>query len=146
MEHFEARLDAIEELLMEKFPRRTHLIRAAFGAHRRQEYELSIPVLLAQTDGICKEITDKYFFIKEKTRTKPQVAIYVEQFFADTFKAALLSPLSKTLPIGASQGERPPDRDLLNRHAVLHGELLNYGTQTNSLKAVSLINYVGDVL
>jgi len=29
---------------------------------------------------------------------------------------------------------------------VLHGESLNYDTKTNSLKAVSLINYVAQVL
>jgi hypothetical protein len=91
-----------------------------------------------------KQITEKYFFLRKNN--KPQVAAYVEQFFADAFKAALLSPLSKTLPIGASQGERSPDTELLNRHAVLHGESLNYGTRTNSLKAVSLINYVAHVL
>lgn len=146
IEHFEARLDAIEKSLTEKFPHRAHLIQAAFGAHRRQEYALAIPVLLAQIDGICKDLTDKYFFIREKTKTKPEVAIYVEQFVADAFMTAFLSPLSKTLPINASQGERPQGTDLLNRHAVLHGESLNYGTQANSLKAISLINYMADVL
>jgi hypothetical protein len=137
VERFERRLDAIEKSLIERFPKRAHLIRAALAAHRREEYELSIPVLLAQTDGVCKDLTKKYLFIRENK--KPEVAAYVEQFFADTFKASLLSP------IGASQHERS-DTELLNRHAVLHGESLNYGSQTNSLKAISLINYMAHVL
>jgi hypothetical protein len=146
VEHFEGRLDTIEKSLAEKFPHRAHILRAALGAHRRKEYELSIPVLLAQTDGICKEIANRYLFIREKTRTKPEISIYVEQTFADAFKISLLSPLCIILPIGASQKERLPDANLLNRHAVLHGESLTYGTQINSLKAVSLINYVANVL
>lgn len=140
VKHFEERLDGIESALVEKFPKRARIFQSAFAAHRRKEYELSIPVILAQTDGICKEITQKYFFIRQDKR--PQVAAYVEQTFADEFKAALLSPLCKTLPIAASEKERSSESDLLNRHAVLHGESVSYGTQINSLKAISLINYI----
>ena len=50
------------------------LIRAAFNAHRRQEYELAIPVILAQTGGICKEVVNEYLFIKNNK--KPGTAIY----------------------------------------------------------------------
>ena len=52
-EYFTGRLDEIEASIIERFPNRQKMIRAAFNAHRRQEYELSIPVFLAQTDGIC---------------------------------------------------------------------------------------------
>ena len=70
----------------------------------------------------------------------------MEQIAADTYGAALLSPLAETLPIGASEYERPTGFDELNRHMVLHGESLDYGTKINSLKAISLINYVAHVL
>ena len=144
VDYFEDRLDDIEKSIVEKLPHRAHLIQAAFNAHRRQEYELSIPVLLAQTDGMCKEVVNQYLFIKQNK--KPRTAIYVEQIAADTFRAALLSPLAHTLPISASEHERPEGADALNRHTVLHGESLNYGNKTNSLKAISLINYVAHVL
>ncbi len=143
-EYFASRLDEIESLIIERFPNRQKMIRAAFNAHRREEYELSIPVLLAQTDGICKEVVKQYFFMKQNKR--PRTAIYVEQIASDTYRAALLSPLARTLPIGASEHERPEDFTELNRHMVLHGESLDYGTKINSLKAISLINYVTHVL
>jgi hypothetical protein len=143
-EYFASRLDEIEGSIIERFPNRHKIIRAAFNAHRRQEYELSIPVFLAQTDGICKEVIKQYFFIKQNK--KPRTAIYVEQIASDTYRAALLSPLAQTLPIGASKHERPEDFTELNRHVVLHGESLDYGTKINSLKAISLINYVAHVL
>lgn len=146
VEHFEGRLEDIEQSLAEKFPRRARILRAALGAHRRKEYELSIPVLFAQTDGICKEMANGYLFIRERTGRKPEISIYVEQVFTDALKMALLSPLCIILPIGASQKQRMAETELLNRHAILHGESLTYGTQTNSLKAVSLINYVAQVL
>jgi len=144
IEYFEGRLYEIEQFITEKFPHRAHLIKSAFNAHRRKEYELSIPVLLAQTDGICKEAVDQYLFIKNNK--KPSTAIYVEQIVVNTYRAALLSPLAKTLPISASKNERTTSFNELNRHTVMHGESLDYGTKINSLKAISLINYVAHVL
>jgi uncharacterized protein Yka (UPF0111/DUF47 family) len=144
VQYFEERLDKIEASIVGRFPNREKVIRAAFSAHRRCEYELSIPVFLSQTDGICKEVVNEHFFIKHDK--KPRTAIYVEQIAADTYRAALLSPLAHSLPIGASERERGPGFTELNRHMVLHGESLDYGTKTNSLKAISLINYVAHVL
>ena len=144
VQYFEERLDEIETSIVGRFPNREKVIRAAFSAHRRCEYELSIPVFLSQTDGICKEVVNEHFFIKQNK--KPRTAIYVEQIAADTYRAALLSPLAYSLPISASEKERGPDFAELNRHMVLHGESLDYGTKTNSLKAISLINYVAHVL
>lgn len=144
VEYFESRIAEIEESITTKFPHRGHLIHSAFGAHRREEYELSIPVLLAQADGICKETVDQYLFIKQDK--KPSTAIYVARIAADTYMAALLSPLAQTLPIGASEKERPEGFVALNRHTVLHGESLDYGNKINGLKAISLVNYVAHVL
>lgn len=144
IEYFEVRTDKIEKSIVERFPKRQKLITAAFNAHRRQEYELSIPVLLAQTDGICKEVFNESLFIKNNK--KPRTAIYVEQLASDTLEAALLSPLAQTLPIGASENGRGKGFSGLNRHMVLHGESLDYGNKINSLKAISLINYVAHVL
>jgi hypothetical protein len=144
IDYFEKRLDGIESLLISKVPHRAHLIRAAFRAHRQREYDLSIPVLLTQTDGICEDVINQSPF---RTRdNRPCTAIYVDTIVADTFQAALLSPLARKLPINISKGQRAPGSSALNRHAVLHGEALDYGNRTNSLKAISLINYVAHVL
>jgi hypothetical protein len=142
--YFEKRVTEIEQSVSAKFPHRGHLIRSAFEAHRREEFDLSVPVLFAQADGICKETIDHYLFTSQDK--KPSTAIYVQQIAADTYSAALLSPLANTLPINVSEKQRPAGFSSLNRHMVLHGESLDYGNRTNSLKAISLINYVSYVL
>lgn len=144
IEYFESQLDEIEHFFSAQFPHRSHIIASAFKAHRNGDYFLSIPVLLAQTDGICKEVVDQYLFMKKDK--KPRTAMYVEQIAADTYKAALLSPLAASTPIGASEHEREEGFNLLNRHMVLHGESLDYGSKINSLKAISLVNYVSQAL
>lgn len=81
-----------------------------------------------------------------KKDKKPRTALYVEQIASETYRAALLSPLAQSLPISASEKERRADFSGLNRHTVLHGESVDYGTKENSLRAISLINYVAHVL
>lgn len=144
MDHFRERLASIEDELNAKFPVRSGVISAAFRAHNRGEYDLSIPVLLAQTDGICFETINAYLFIGKNSR--PQTARYVDTLASNTLRFAMLYPLSQRMPISASEHERNEYFDGLNRHQVLHGEVLNYGTEINSLKAISLLNYVSQVL
>jgi hypothetical protein len=144
VDYFESQLEEIEKSITAQFPHRAHIISSAINAHRRGEYCLSIPVLLAQTDGICKEVVDQYLF--KKKNKKPETAIYVEQLAADTYMAALLSPLTTNNPISQSEGERKEGFNMLNRHMVLHGESLDYGSKVNGLKAISLINYVSQAL
>lgn len=139
-DYFEEKLDKIEKIIVTQYPKRKEIMVAAFNAHRRNEYILSIPVFLSQIDGICYENTDKYLFIKNGN--KPQTASYVSQFAKDVFWAAILTPLNEQLPINYSKEKRGINFKGLNRHLVLHGESLNYGTKTNSLKAISLLNYI----
>ena len=144
IQHFEKQLPEIEDNILARFPRRGHIISSAFKAHRQEEYFLSIPVLLIQIDGICKDVTGEYFFMRKKK--KPRTAVYAKQTDKTRFKNALLSPLANVTPICASEHEREDGFDLLNRHTVLHGESLDYGSKVNGLKAISLINYVAQVL
>lgn len=143
-EYYEQRSSEIEKAILSSFPERKMPIEAAFRAHRNQEYFLSIPVLLAQADGICGDIAGKYFFIKNNK--KPQIATYILSITKSKFERMFFAPLLQTLPINASSSEREDDFDELNRHMVLHGETSKYGTRTNSIKAISLIGYISHVL
>lgn len=142
--YFRKRTSEIEGDLCNQFPNRAKILHAAFKAHSRGEYELSIPVLLAQADGICNEITGIQLY--QKRNRVPATAVYVQQLANDTFRAAILHPLSLALPISASEKERGENFNDLNRHQVLHGESTAYGSEINSLKAISLLNYVAQVL
>lgn len=152
--YFDGRLDQIERFLAEAHPRRSKVLSSAFAAHRAGQFDLSIPVLLAQTDGICRDVAGQYLFTGPRGKThkakghgrRPGMAIYVDEVAGDAFLRALLSPLGETLPINTSESDRGEDWAELNRHMVLHGESVDYGTRINSLKAISLINYVVSAL
>jgi len=142
--YFSERLSEIEENIKKKFPTRASILKSAFNAHRRKEYALSIPVFLIQADGICFDLINKQLYSKRgKT---PVVAEYAETITADVFRSALLYPLTQSIPISASANERSEEFNDLNRHQVIHGESTVYGTELNSFKAISLLNYVSYVL
>ena len=148
--YFGARLDEIESTLAAALPQRAKLISSAFSAHREGRFELAIPVLLAQTDGVCIDIAEGALFMSERGRKKgdrrPGTAPFVEAFQNDALWSALLSPLGQALPISFTEAERGETFSGLNRHMVMHGESVDYGTKINSLKCISLLSYATWVL
>ncbi len=99
-----------------------------------------------QADGICAELVKNksLFRISHK---KPAIASHIEEAFEqDSFERAIFIVLESVTAINMSEPDRPKDRKILNRHQIIHGESLDYGTKTNSLKAISFINYVAQSL
>lgn len=143
-DYFDSRLDEIEESASANFPDRAGLLHQAFCAHKRGEYGLSIPVFLTQSDGMCYEVLAASLF--SRRNGTPQTAAIVSQLEVTSFRRALLAPLMEPLPISAPERERGADFVGLNRHEILHGESVDYDTRVNSLKALSLLNYLSVVL
>ncbi|WP_343306712.1 hypothetical protein AAHN97_06330 [Chitinophaga niabensis] len=79
--------------LLRHYVERNGPLSAAFNAHEKGEYYLSIPVFFAQVDGICKEHTAVSFFLKENETHLPRVRNWVlaEQRFA--FNRAMAAAL-----------------------------------------------------
>lgn len=138
------RVDAIELELSQSYPERSHLFRDAFQAHRERKYNLAIPVLLAQSDGIFWEASSKSLF---KSYERKSVACkYKRNEAPGGFLEAMLTPLSISSPLWMNQHERSESFEGLNRHQVLHGEAVTFGTEINSLKAISSLSYLRCIL
>jgi hypothetical protein len=144
-DYFRGQLAAIETDLIAKNPDRGRILSEAFEAQRGNKYVLSIPVFLAQIDGISKELLGAEYFRYAESKNSP--AKLIQQITGDYFLESALRALIPKGPMRASAGDRerlncPP---ILNRHAVLHGEDLSYGTELNSLKAISLLNFMSEM-
>ena len=145
---FRTRLDVIERALIDSYPHRGHLFQQAFEAHREGKYGLSIPVFLTQADGIFWEQAPERQNLFISRQRKGACREYVSQI-SNSYIAIYLHPLSTLLPLWMNQNERTERGDScigLNRHQVLHGESLDYGTEQNSLKAISLLSYLRWIL
>ena len=140
--HYRARRRSIRESLCKSFAVRAPILASAFDADARADYIVSVPLFLIQADGICRERCKRQLFSLQPGK---DLASYVAEIDADSITAAFLHPLAQGIPIKAKY---TPGQafDGLNRHMVLHGDSVDYGTELNSLKAMSLLNFVGHMI
>ncbi|MFH1219038.1 MAG: hypothetical protein V1694_01115 [Candidatus Eisenbacteria bacterium] len=145
---FTRELASIEERLTKAHPGRARILSQAFAAHRDGRYALSVPVFLAQADGLCYEKTEGHLY------NARALLRLLDEFAAaggDRFAEAALAPFAPELPISANQRARSTmavaGRRIVgpNRHLVLHGVDTDYDTEENSLRAVAWLQYVNYV-
>ena len=141
--YFEPQAQSIVDELCKHYPRREAIIRSAYKAHLSKDYELSVPIFLIQADGISKAQFGRYLFLRQDGN--PELSRYVASLNQDDLLRAFLAPLAEPTTINLSHKERGSSFSGLNRHLVLHGDSVDYGTLVNSLKALSLLNHVGRI-
>lgn len=126
-----------EELLVLNADRKAPL-EAALKAHREGEYYLSIPVFIAQADGIQARL-DKTA-IKEKFKgDETKILENLKLWLEDRKSVFMLHPKERK----EHEEKTGKTFNFLNRHQVMHGESFDYGTEANSLKAFSYLFFVG---
>ena len=137
--YFESRVDSIKQEVMALYPKRRHIIESAFEAYANGQYVLAIPAIFAQIDGICLDVVNAHFFI---LKGRKKVRDHVMNIASDSTSSAFLVPFEMGMEVWLSERERPAGFSGLNRHMVLHGESVDYGTKENCLKAISVLNYI----
>lgn len=141
-EYFKANMDNIEKRIVDNHPDRGRIITEAFAAHRERRYGLSVPVFILQADGISRELLGtEYFSGYEKCKTKAEKLAH--EVTDDLF---LTSALRALIPLGASRKHTSRmKRNDFNRHAIMHGFDQNYDNELNSIKAISLLNFMSSL-
>jgi hypothetical protein len=135
---------AVEETIRKHFPLRKKIIKAAFEAHRKRKYELSIPVMLTQADGISNDLLGTHLFRKRKG--SPATLQFTNQFATDVFLSSLLEPLRREGQIRVDTRRLKTTSGVLNRHGILHGSIIDYASEENSFKVISLLSYLSDIV
>jgi hypothetical protein len=136
VEYYRGRYDSIKEDLTAYYPARSAILLKAFRMHAEREYDISIPLFLIHADGICFDAFRKGFFSVKKGASAAKKSI--DEANVDWIWNAVAEPFRNILPIAKhTQSSR-----LFNRNRVLHGRVLDYGTEINSLKAISLLSFL----
>ena len=137
-------LAEIERLAVNRYPERECILREAFQAHRENRYYLSIPVFLTQSEGICFEQTNLKLFSNRDNKSvlNKFVKNLEEQGIIDILCQAIASPSCFNVP-ESLRGEFSFGP---NRHEILHGININYGIRSNSIRAISLLNFIIEIL
>ncbi|MEV8510791.1 hypothetical protein [Dactylosporangium sp. NPDC051484] len=108
--------------------RRAELIEAAIRHHHAGAYEASIPILLAQIEGLSYDLVGRAFFPKRDG---------VEAVDDETL-AGLRANIEVARPYYSADVRVRQSEGSLSRHGILHGRELAYDTRVNSTKALTL--------
>jgi len=116
---------------------RARLIEAAWGHHTSGAFEASIPIVLAQIDGIVSDATTS----AETPKGKRFFSTGRDQ--ADVVDDETLAGISEALPVVRDWFSEAywhtDERGSANRHGVMHGRELAYDTAVNSTKCFVLL-------
>jgi hypothetical protein len=137
-------IHSIEESVLISFPQRIHIISAAIRAHTNKQFELSVPTLLIQAEGICLDLLGVKLF--STNYGVPVTKKVLDQLGINALTRSMLVPLLEGSGITAREADRHKYLECLNRHEILHGIDTEYANEMNSLKALSLIWYLCTIL
>lgn len=138
--HFDAETlrEGVERLCGEipAFAARSTLLLGAVEDHRAGRYHASVPVALAQIDGIAYELTGHSFFVSPKKATH----LLVQDSIAGhpSGLAALAGVMSRgRWQTSASEIDAP------YRHGIIHGRDLSYANEKVSAKSLATLLVLG---
>lgn len=108
---------------------RVSLIEKAIAHHQASAYEASIPIILAQIDGMSRNLTGQSFFSKANN----------DPYLDDETLAGMETNLPIVRSVFSSDVKESGSYGLVSRHGVLHGRDLAYASRVNSTKTIVLV-------
>lgn len=117
---------------------RNRLLDKAFDHHTRGEYEASVLIVLSQIDGLTLQFTESRFGFFNGARPHNLVD--------DSTMAGMPEVLLPVWRHVTRPSHGPSLSGAFQRHAIMHGAQLEYGTEVNSTKAFALLGGVIDWL
>jgi len=133
---------------LEPFRRRERIIRAAFAAYLRGEYALAIYGLFPQPEGVMWD----FLSCSNPSEAELEDLIGVQNRTFVTVEALIREVLSRLI----GEEDLPfyrfvkfvdvVDDGSLNRHAVEHGVLIEFGTKQNALRLILYLDFAHFVL
>lgn len=138
----DGRIETVCKAAVHYFPDRARPFESAFAAHRRADYWSSVPLLLCQADGISQHmLTAQLYSQRPQNRERLHQTLSTENETEDTL-SVLLHALRIKGPLNARETDMTQYPGMLNRHSVLHGSCTTFGTRLNSLKLISLLDFL----
>jgi predicted DNA-binding transcriptional regulator AlpA len=121
------------------FADRIHILKDAISAHNAGKYTLSIPILLAQCEGLIVSIVNlkgrktQSDMINEINRLSKNAILY------ESFMNILTNSFLEQFKFGQNEFYG------LGRNSILHGINIAYATPENSLKSILLIDFLFEI-
>lgn len=148
--HLKNDWDEIVKHIITFCPERREILQTAFDLHHKGIYIASIPLFLAQSDGICAHVLGKQLFAREEGKLATSIKLDELLSNGELTKGSIvdvfLEPLRTKNQYSEGSSRHTPKKKGKgpNRNGILHGSSkhLDYGTELNSYKSFSLLAYI----
>lgn len=132
----------IVQYAIEALPKRKDIIECIFNLYDEKNYIALIPLVLTQIDGMAKDMTlGKAGFYNSKSDKLAFPATNPYVFFVSN-ALQLHYENRNNYELFRKNITNPQD---FNRHAILHGESSQFGTERNAIKAILLFDFVREI-
>lgn len=146
IDHLRSDWAGVKTAILATHPERAHVLECAFSLHEEERYIASVPLFLAQAEGIIADAYGFSIFMNKEDRKTKVDAIAPD---IDDFDSLLIGLLAVNTQLHAGSREASPHKKSKapNRNGILHGSRkhLDYGSEINSLKAFSLLAFASHV-
>ncbi len=126
---------AADDELNALFRQRARLLDLAAEHHFAGRYDASVPILLAQIEGIVIDVTEGKKYFTKRSNQKADVVNPDDLAGIEACMAALQGAYGEDVPQTQAAGS-------LSRHGILHGRELAYDTRVNSAKTWSVLDAI----
>lgn len=147
--HVRGLISDVKENAKKRWQNHAEILADAFDAHIDGKYTLSVPIFLAQADGISADLLGAFLFTNRRGSIRNAASNSIERHLEDRpLVKSFLGLLLETSGLRTDTDERDEFAATghifspLNRHGVLHGLDLDYATEANSLRGIALISFL----
>lgn len=140
---FHDKIIEIQKRLSIGMPTRERQIYEIFKSHDDNMYHSSIVLALSVADGICREGMNSGLYSRENKKIK--ISKILNEYEFNERERAMCSLIENIYEITEKDDGTDLQKKKLHRHHILHGSSSEYGTEINSLKAISLLCYMYDM-
>lgn len=146
IKHLREDWKSIKESILHSQEERSEILDCAFALHEEGRYIASVPLFISQAEGIIADNLGLSIFMNKKEKEEK---ISKKCSDLDDLDSIFISLIGMNTQLHAGSRENDPEkkRKSPNRNGILHGSRkhLDYGTEINSLKALSLLAFASFV-
>lgn len=136
VKYFKENLENLAKSIIMRQNARAKIVIEALECHKEEKYHASTILFLSQSDGICN---GQLFTTKNEKKALKKL---LDNSEPGSFTKSLYGMITGESAIDVNYSKIGNFHSSLNRHGVVHGRDNNFGTEINSLKALSLLLFI----
>lgn len=144
---FDKEFNVIKDTLISNHPERRMIIEELFKSYKNKHFHSVILLSYSIADGISKEKFELNFWGYSNDKDSTNSGIISETIESESVLNLVQRRLNNRgeLTLRGKSIPKEKKNSSYNRHCVVHGESYLYGTKTNAVKSIFLLDFVSSL-